>query len=572
MSVILTRALQVFLRKRLNNYFDYLIREGDLDQAQSHFKDVINIAPSFIEYNETLLQAAEDLHKVNSKQSIHNLENCFNKIADIYLDSQPESSFANIVAAGIKKRSNPVLAKKCLIKAVNSEKSSIVLSAGSFIARDFDNCLSVLLALGTLNALKKDKNFDDKSLFFTIFLIQALNCAGANHSAEHYLKEWINSHDISSLDRETTAYVLDYQAQIKQLIGRGMTCIDSLTNLNHADFYTPYLFFHAILICLANHQSLKACQLIQAITSYPDLELPLWFGDSLKNYAAVISYITNLYNEGKREADPDSLDIHLKNLKDIAHTYHNIKYVQILAADAHMCAGKYNQALIYLERAKQLPWSLIIEADIIDDQEQYELSEHLICSLAKFYLSGNVNITMALYTAQTNNGDDSEALALAEQRLRNNDFSSPLLKAVWLFCAARSSKRLGLDIQSLMFETQCEDMLDAYSEDNHIDGEPIPHEDLIATLSSPRSFGPPIYHFLRGALAAEHNESENACIYLQKALPERPNFLPALRLLGRQAYLTKNLTAARLVLDNLKLFYTSIEDLQLMSNLEKIID
>ncbi|MGM9998467.1 MAG: tetratricopeptide repeat protein [Candidatus Bruticola sp.] len=570
LSVIISRAFKAFIRRRLNYIFSCLVEEGSLDRAQSCFQHVIEAAPSFMDYNSTLLDAALDLRKVNSVQSVHNLSAFFNKIADIYLLYQPESSFANIFAAGIKKHSNPILAKSCIAKAIRRDSSLTIRSIGSIVARNLDNCLSALLAISALTELPNSKKPATGNVLWTVSLLQSLNFAGASHSAGRYLQKCLDDQSFNSVSRSAEAYALDCQAYIKQSLGQGMDSIASLTVLRTVDFYTPYLFFRAVLICLANHHPLEAFKSMLAVTNQPDFELPSWFGDILEAYIEVIAYITILYSDGHKEADPKILDIHLKNLKDVANSYHDIKYVQTLTADAYMCAGKYRQALVYLERAKRLPWSFIIEADDTDDQEKYEAAEDIINSLATFSLYGDSGLTMALYTAYVKIGDEAEALALAERRLRSGDFPDPLIEAYWLFCAARAALKIGHQTKANQFKQKANTILDNYSKENHICGEPIPHENLVSVLSSPRCFGPSLYHFLRGVCEIEQNNPEASCSHLQKALHEHPNMLSALRLLGQQACLSGNKTVANMVLDKLELFYTSVDDLRLMADLEKV--
>ncbi len=575
---------KLLIRRRINYVFSELVKEGDLEQAQSCFKRIMEAAPRFLAYNQTLVCAAINLDEVESAQSVRNLHSFFDKIADLYLKFQPQSHFANIFAAGIKKRSDPKLAKLCIKKAMHSEPSWQLCSIGCMVTRDFDVCSSALMGREALAKMPDIAKYADARVSTSISLAKTLEMAGANRAAFICLRQCAKESEAYNLQRYTEVDLTFGRAYFEQSLGKGVSAANLLAKINTVDIFTPYLVLEASLLFLANHRTVKALRCISELSKLSKNALPLWYTDGVKAYISVISYITSLYEQGKYEPDPDILDLHLKNLKDAANSYHDIKYMQILAADACLCAGQKRQALLYLERAEKLSWQPIEELDEIsggeieNDSAQSTLAG-LIMNLSILHLSGPNTIDRAIWQLHMDLDQAEDALALAKRTIRQGTydvaFDSALEEAWWHFKAYLASQKLNKHKEAQEYLDLALKNLAKYEQDNHIEGMPAPIDQLFDTLAEPRSFGSTDYHLLKAEMSflQPKDEQENyarALLAVFLIMREHPHNLPALRFLSQLIIKEGPSVSATLVLKNFKECYTSVDDLRLLSKLKDL--
>ena len=572
--------LKVWIRRRINYVFSDLVKEGDLEQAQSCFQRTLEAAPLFLAYNQTLVCAAINLDEVDSAQSVRNLRSFFDKVADFYLKRQPQSHFANIFAAGIKKRSNPQLAKQCIKRAMRRNPSWQLCSIGCMVTRDFDVCSSALMGREALIKMPVIAKYADARVSASISLAKTLEIVGTSRAAALCLHQCAKETKDYDLQRYTEVDLTYGLAYFEQSLGKGVAAAELLAQINEVDIYTPYLVLEASLFYLANHKAIKALQCLSELSKQAEKDLPLWYTDGVKAYISVISYITSLYEQNKLEPDPDILDLHLKNLKDAANAYHNIKYMQILAADACLCANQKRQALLYLERAEKLPWQPIEEIDEIsgseieNDSSQSTLAG-LIMSLSILTLSSFATTDRALWQLYMDLDQADDALALAKRTIRQEAYDSALEEAWWHFKAYLASEKLNKHKDAKDYLDQASKYLTEYEQDNHIQGMPTPIDQLFDTLAEPRSFGSVDYHLLKAEMALLQPEKEQesytlALMAILFIMREHPHHLSVLRFLGELIVKEGPSVSANLVLNNLKECYTTIDDLHLMHRVQEL--
>lgn len=571
---------KLLIRRRINYVFSELVKEGDLEQAQSCFKRIMEAAPRFLAYNQTLVCAAISLDEVESAQSVRNLHSFFDKIADLYLKFQPQSHFANIFAVGIKKHSDPKLAKLCIKKAMLCEPSWQLCSIGCMITRDFDICSSALMGRDALAKMPNIAKYADARVSTSISLAKTLGIAGANRAAAICLNQCAKEAEAYNLQRYTEVDLTYSRAYFEQSLGKGVSAATLLAKINTIDIFTPYLVLEASLLFLANHKTVKALQCLSELSKLSKNALPLWYTDGVKAYISVISYITSLYEQDKYEPDPDILDLHLKNLKDAANSYHDIKYMQILAADACLCADQKRQALLYLERAEKLSWQPIEELDEISSSEIENDSAQstlagLIMTLSTLHLSGLNTVDRAIWQLHMDLDQAEDALALAKRTIRQDTYDSALEEAWWHFKAYQSSQKLNKHKEAQEYLDLALKNLTKYEQDNHIEGMPAPIDQLFKTLAEPRSFGSTEYHLLKAEMSflQPKDEQENyarALLAVFLIMREHPHHLPALRFLSQLLIKEGPSVSATLVLNNFKECYTSVDDLRLLSKLKEL--
>lgn len=574
--------LKVLLKRRINYVFSTLVKEGDLEQAQNCFQRTLDAAPLFLAYNQTLVNAAINLNEVESAQSVRNLHSFFDKIADIYLKRQPDSNFANIFAVGIKKRTNPQLARQCIAKAMRREPSWLLCSIGCMVTRDFDVCSSALMGRDALVKMPNIPKYADRRISAAISLAKTLEYAGSNTAAALCLQQCAKETASYPLSRNTEIDLTFCQAYFKQSLGDGLAAADMLAKTNTIDTYTPYLVLEAALTYLANHKDIKALKCINQLSKLTETDLPLWYTDGVKAYISVISYISGLYAQNKYEPDLSILDLHLKNLKDAANAYHDVKYMQILAADACLCAGQKRQALLYLERAEKLPWQPIEEitesSDLnIEEEETQATLAALILSLSTPHLSYFTSTEKAIWQLYMDLDQADDALALAQRTLRLDSSNSLLEEAWWQFKAHQASQKLGKHKVAQEYWDQALKSLENYEASNHVQGGlPIRLDKLFETLAKPRSFGAADYHLLKAEIAywkkdAEQENFAQSLISLFSVIHEHPQNLSALRFLGQLAIKENQPTAtAAFIFQSLQKCYTTVDDLHLLSKLKEL--
>lgn len=572
---------KVFLRRRINYVFSDLVKEGDLEQAQSCFQRTLEAAPLFLAYNQTLVCAAINLGEVESAQSVRNLHAFFDKIADIYLKRQPQSHFANIFAVGIKKRSDPQLAKKCVERAMGRNPSWLLCSIGCMVTRDFDVCSSALMGREALVKMPQLAKYADRRVSTSISLAKTLEMAGANRAATICLRQCAKEAQAYNLQRYTEVDLALSRAYFEHSLGKGVAAADLLAQMEIIDIYTPYLVLEASLIFLANHQVIKALQCLSQFSKQANNDWPLWCTDGLKAYVSVVAYIMGLYEQGKYEPDPDILDLHLKNLKDAANAYHDIKYMQILAADACLCASQKRQALLYLERAEKLPWQPIEELDEasnsqIDNESAQSTLAALILNLSMLHLSEFSSPERAIWQLHMDLDQADEALALAKRTIRQDAYESALEAAWWQFKAYLAAQKLNKAKEAGEYWEQTLKTLAEYEKDNHIGGLPSPLEHLFDTLAQPRSFGSIDYHLLKGEILSRQPETEpedwiNLLIVRFIVTREQPYNLSMLRFLSKWIIKKGSASSAALILTSLKECYTTADDLALLCKLKEQI-
>ena len=572
---------KVFLRRRINYVFSTLVKEGDLEQAQSCFKRTLDAAPFFLAYNQTLVSAAINLSEVESAQSVRNLQQFFDKIADIYLKHQPESHFANIFAVGIKKHSNPQLAKECIGRAMRRNPSWLLCSIGCMVTRDFDVCSSALMGRDALVKMPNTAQYADRRISTAISLAKTLEAAGADTAAALCLQQCAKETASYSLNRNTEVDLAFCKAYFKQSLGEGLAAADILAKTETIDTYTPYLVLEAALTYLANHEEMKALQCISKLSQHTDTELPLWYVDGVKAYTSVVAYISGLYAQEKLGPDSDILDLHLKNLKDAANAYHDVKYMQILAADAFLCAGQKRQALLYLERAEKLLWQPIEEItelsdlDLEEEETQATLAA-LILSLSTPHLAYFTSTERAIWQLYMDLEQPDDALALAQRTLRLDSYNNSLEKSWWQLKAHQASKKLGKHKEAQEYWNQATKSLEDYETSNHIQGLPVRLDKIFETFEKPRSFGATDYHLLKAEIASlqKNAEQENfalSLISLFSIIREHPCNLTALRFLGNLIVQEDQPAAtAAFILSSLKNCYTTVDDLHLLAKLQKL--
>lgn len=584
LSIILFFAwvyLKVWIRRRINYVFSDLVKEGDLEQAQSCFQRTLEAAPLFLAYNQTLVCAAINLDEVESAQSVRNLQSFFDKIADFYLKRQPQSHFANIFAVGIKKRSNPQLAKQCIKRAMRRNPSWQLCSIGCMVTRDFDVCSSALMGREALVKMPSIAKYADARVSTSISLAKTLEMVGASRAAAACLRQCAKETEAYNLQRYTEVDLTYSRAYFEQSLGDGIAAANLLAKINEVDIYTPYLVLEASLIFLANHEPIKALQCLSKLSKKTEQDLPLWYTDGVKAYISVISYITSLYEQDKHEPDADILDLHLKNLKDAANAYHDIKYMQILAADACLCANQKRQALLYLERAEKLSWQPIEEIDEIsgseieNDSAQSTLAG-LIMTLSILTLSSFTSTDGALWQLYMDLDQADDALALAKRTIRQDTYDSALEEAWWHFKAYLASQKLNKRKDAKEYLDQALKYLAEYEQDNHINGMPTPIDQLFDTLAEPRSFGSIDYHLLKAEITVLQPEAEQqdsyalSLIAILLIMREHPHNLPILRFLSKLIIKEGPSNSASLILENLKKCYTTVDDLRLMYRLQEL--
>ncbi len=572
--------LKVLLMRRINYVFSDLVKEGDLEQAQNCFQRTIEAAPRFLAYNQTLISAAINLGDVESAQSVRNLRSFFNKIADIYLKFQPQSHFANIFAVGIKKRSDPQLAKQCIERAMRRDPSWLLCSIGCMVTRDFDICSSALMGRDALVKMPDTAKYADRRVSTSIALAKTLEIAGADRAASICLQQCAKEVADYSLQRCTEVDLIFSRAYFKQALGEGTAAAILLAKINTVDIYTPYLVLKASLIFLANHKPIKALQCLNELSKHKESDLPLWYTDGVKACISVVSYITSLYEQDQYDPDPAILDLHLKNLKDAANAYHDIKYMQILAADACICAGKKRQALLYLERAEKLSWQPIEEitelsgTEIEDDSSQSTLAA-LILNLSILHLSDFNSVERAIWQLHMDLDQADDALALARRTIRQDTYDSPLEEAWWQSRAYLAAQALKKPKEAQEYLAQALKSLADYEEANHIEGPLVPIDKLFATLAQPRSFGSAEYHLLKTGLVyvnPQHTQEDfnPVIIDLFRTMRDHPHNLSILRFLSEIVIMQGPSPIATHILNNLKECYTTVNDLYFLRKLKEI--
>ena len=569
-------GISIFVRRRVNYLFSTLVAEGYLEKARAYFERTLDVAPPILAFNPTLIEAALDINSLASAQSSTNLRRFFNDLADLYLRRQPYSGFANIFAAGIKRRREPKLSALYIRRALAAQPDWEMGRLASILSQEIDVCSAVALGVRTLSSLPANKLYRRQRLESILSLTNALQEAGAHYHALYYCRQSLRDPLYQPLDAWGQSSLLTRQLDILADVGQSPLGIEALMGSSLPPLYLVSFLPWAIIESAAYRRANETIEYLQTLRQFRELRLPAWMKEGLPAYSRLMRHLSALTPQRAANIKEDEqLESLVQVLRGMCDVCHDCRPLHAMAADAFFCAGRYRLAQLYLERSQKLPYGLQIFKDQQEEEEQstpewVEFTLYWGMAIQEPRLGAGSE----LWHFHSQQGDWGSAELWLKRRFKDEDL--PLLEraqahlgAVKLYRELKKNKEAQQQLH------KARQLLTEYRQNNHLlESTLLPPRQVLESIlnSPPRCNGNWDFHYAWAQLLwLEGEKLEELQELLRSLLPLYPRQRSLLRLTAEVALGLEDRDLAAVIIPYLQANALSVREWLLLGQLQELI-